>query len=81
MAPVIRDLGGLEGEVKNAGECWGYVGTQGYKGFGKEPIRAAPLLGLRDSRALWVSDSVMWGVAMLISVRGWKVGVDPLSAR
>ncbi len=37
----------------------------------------APLLGLRASRALWVSDSVMWGVVMLISVRGWKVGVDP----
>ncbi len=29
VAPVIRDLGGLEGEVKNAGECRGYVGTQG----------------------------------------------------
>ncbi len=38
VAPVIRDLGGLEGEVKNARKCWGYVGTQGFKGFGKEPI-------------------------------------------
>ncbi len=28
MAPVIRDLGGLEGEGKNAGERRGYVGTQ-----------------------------------------------------
>ncbi len=37
MAPVIRDLGGLKGEVKNAGECRGYEGTQGFKGFGKEP--------------------------------------------
>ncbi len=81
MAPIIRNLGGLEGEVKNAGECRGYVGTQGFKGCGKEPIRASSLIGLRDSRALWVSDSVMWGVAMLISVRGWKVGVDPLSVR
>ncbi len=33
MAPVIRDLGGLEGEVKNAGECRGYVGTQDFKSF------------------------------------------------
>ncbi len=33
MAPVIRDLGGLEGEVKNAGECRGYVRTQGFKSF------------------------------------------------
>ncbi len=28
------DLGGLEGEVKNAGDCRGYIGTQGFKGFG-----------------------------------------------
>ncbi len=41
----------------------------------------APLWGLRASRALWVSDSVMWGLAMRISVRGWKVGVDPLYYR
>ncbi len=40
MAPVIRDVGGLEGEVKNAGECRGYVGIQGFKSFGKESIRA-----------------------------------------
>ncbi len=46
MAPVIRDLGGLEGEVKNAGECRGYVGTQDFKGFGKEPIRASSLIGV-----------------------------------
>ncbi len=81
MAPVIRDLGGLEGEVKNAGECRGYVLTQDLRALGKSPSGLAPLLGLRASRALWVSDSVMWGVAMLISVRGWKVGVDPLSVR
>ncbi len=81
MAPIIRDLGGLEGEGENVGECRGYEGTQGFKGFGKEPIRASSLLGLRASRAVWVSDSVMWGVAMRISVRGWKVGMDPLSVR
>ncbi len=46
MAPVIRDLGGLEGGVKHAGECRGYVGTQGFKGFGKEPIRASSLIGV-----------------------------------
>ncbi len=46
MAPVIRDLGGLKGEFKNVGECRGYVGTQGFKGFGKEPIRAGSLIGV-----------------------------------
>ncbi len=46
MAPVIRDLGGLEGKVKNAGECRGYEGTQGFKGFGIEPIRASSLIGV-----------------------------------
>ncbi len=46
VAPVIRDLGDLEGEVKNAGESRGYVGTQGFKGFGKEPIRASSLIGV-----------------------------------
>ncbi len=35
-----------EGEVKNAGECRGYVGFQGFKGFGKEPIRASSLIGV-----------------------------------
>ncbi len=45
MVSVIMDLGGLEGEVKNAGECRGYVGTQGFKGFGKEPIRVSSLIG------------------------------------
>ncbi len=34
VAPIIRNLEGLEGVVKNAGECRGYVGTQGFKGFG-----------------------------------------------
>ncbi len=46
MAPVIRDLGGLEGEVKNAGECRSYVGTPGIKSFGKEPIRTGSLIGV-----------------------------------
>ncbi len=46
VAPVIRVLEGLEGEVKNAGECRSYVGTQGFKGFGKEPIRASSLIGV-----------------------------------
>ncbi len=59
MAPVLRDLGGLEVEVIYAGKCRGYVGTQGLKSLGKSPSGTAPLLGLR---ALWVSDSVMWGL-------------------
>ncbi len=46
MAPVIRGLRGLEGEVKNAKECRGYEETQGFKGFGKEPIRACSLIGV-----------------------------------
>ncbi len=56
MTPVIRDLGGLEEEVKMRESVGAMLGTQGSMGFGKEP---APLLGLRASRALWVSDSVM----------------------
>ncbi len=41
MAPL------LEGEVKNAGECMGNVGTQGFKGFGKVPTRALSLIGVK----------------------------------
>ncbi len=48
VAPVIRDLRGLEGEVKNAGECRGYVETPGLKSFRKEPIRAGSLIGVED---------------------------------
>ncbi len=32
VAPVIMDLGALEGEVKNVGECRGYVVNLGFKG-------------------------------------------------
>ncbi len=53
-------------------------GLRVLRALGKSPSGPAPLLGLRG---LGVSDSVMWGVAMRISVRGWKVGVDPLSVR
>ncbi len=35
-----------EADVKNAGECRGYKGTQGFKSFGKEPIRANSLIGV-----------------------------------
>ncbi len=73
VAPVIRDLGGLEGGVTNVGAM---QRLRVLRALGQ-----APLLGLRASRALCVSDSVMWGVAMRISVHGWKVGVDPLSVR
>ncbi len=46
MAPLIRDLGGLEEDVKNAGNCRGYVRTMGFKGLGKEPISAGSLMGV-----------------------------------
>ncbi len=46
VAPVMRGLGGLEREVKNAGVCRGYVGTEAFKSFGKEPIRAGSLIGV-----------------------------------
>ncbi len=46
MAPVITDLGGLKGEVKNVGEYRDYVRTQGFKGVGKEPIWASSLIGV-----------------------------------
>ncbi len=59
VAPVFRDLGGLEGEVKYAEKCRGYIGTQSLKSLGKSPSGPAPLLVLWASRALWVSDSVM----------------------
>ncbi len=50
VAPVIRDLGGLEREVKDVGEGRGYVGTQVFKGFGKEPIRTGSLIGIEGSK-------------------------------
>ncbi len=68
MDPVIRDLRGLEGEVKNAGEFRGYVGVRVLKALGKSPPGPAPLLGLRTSRTRWVSNSVMRGFVMCISV-------------
>ncbi len=45
-ASVIRDLGGLEGDVKNAGEGRSYVGVPSFKDFGKEPMRAGSLIGV-----------------------------------
>ncbi len=46
MAPVFRDLGSLAGEVKNAETGMDYVGTQGFKGFEKEPISVGSLIGV-----------------------------------
>ncbi len=43
------DLGGLEGEVKNAGELREYVGTHGLRALGKSPSGPAPLLRLKSS--------------------------------
>ncbi len=34
----------MEGELKITGERRGYVGTLGFKGFGKEPTRAGSLI-------------------------------------
>ncbi len=51
VAPVIRDLGGLEGGVRNAGECRDYVGTKGFKNFGKEPIRVGSLIGVEGFKS------------------------------
>ncbi len=56
-------------------------GLRVLRALGMSPSGPAPLFGLRASRADWVSDFVMWGVAMLISVRGWKGELDPLSVR
>ncbi len=36
----------MEGEVKNAGKGRSYVETEGFKGFGKEPLRAGFLIGV-----------------------------------
>ncbi len=56
----------------------GYVGAHGFKGFGKASIIASPLIVIEPR---WVSDSMMRGFVMCISVRGLKAGVDSLSLR
>ncbi len=57
------------------------VGAQGFNGFGKEPIRASSLIGVEGVEGSLGFCFRDVGVAMRISVRGWKVGVDPLSVR
>ncbi len=42
----MMNLRGLERDIKNAGEYRGYVGTPGFKGFGKETIRTSSLFGV-----------------------------------
>ncbi len=81
MAPVIRDLGGLVERLQMRESVGAMQRLRVLRALEKSPSGQAPLLGLRSPRALCVSDSVMWGVAMRISVHGWKVGVDPLSVR
>ncbi len=49
--------------------------------MGKSPSGPACLFRLRTSRARWVSDPVKRELAMLISERRWKAGVDPLPTR
>ncbi len=48
-APVIRNLGNLKREVKNAEKGWSFVGSRGFKNFGKESIRAGSLIGVEGS--------------------------------
>ncbi len=43
-----QSSGVWEGKVKNAEECRGDVGTQGFQGFGKEPFRASSLIGVES---------------------------------
>ncbi len=43
---------------ESVGAMWG---LRVFRALGKSPSGPAPLLGLRASRAVWVSDSVMWG--------------------
>ncbi len=59
VAPVIRDLGGLEEEVKMRESVGAMKGLRVLRALGKSPSGSAPLLGLRTSKAVWVSDSVM----------------------
>ncbi len=46
MAPVIRNLGGLQGEVENTEEGRSYVGTQGFNGFGDDTTRDGFRIGV-----------------------------------
>ncbi len=74
------NLGGLKGMVKNAGKCRGYVGTRGFKSFGKEFIRASSLIGVegfKGSLRFRFRD-----VGICHAYVCWcKVGMDPLSLR
>ncbi len=45
-AAVIRNLGNSEEDVKNPGKDRGYVGSQDFRRFGKESIRAGSLYGV-----------------------------------
>ncbi len=61
--------------------CRGYVGTQGFKSFEKEPISAGSLIGVEGFKGSLSFRFRDVGVAMRFSVRGWNVGVDPLLLR
>ncbi len=60
----------MEGEVKNAGECRSYVGTQGFKGFGEESNRASPLVGFRNNDTLNLLKTLL---QQQISLSYWSV--------
>ncbi len=52
----------MEGGVANAGRIGAMPGLKFLRALGKRPPRLVPFLGLRDSRARSVSDTVMNGV-------------------
>ncbi len=81
MTPVIRDLGGLEGEVKNAGECSGYLGTQGLKGFGKERIRTGSVFGVEGFEGSLGFRFLDVGVCHAYRCVWGNLGVYPLPVR
>ncbi len=53
----------------SVGAMWG---LRVFRALGKSPSGPAPLLGLRASRAVWVSDSVMWGLPYVSLCVGGK---------
>ncbi len=58
--------------------CAKGMGLYVLRPLGKSPLSPGHVL---RSRACWVSDSLMGGSVMRISVCDWKVGVDPFWAQ
>ncbi len=81
MAPINKGLRNLEEQVNNEAKGRGNAGPNASRALGVSPSGSALLLRLRASRDCCVSDSLMRGFTMHISVRGWKVRVDVRSRR